>query len=268
MLFDGFDTSSNVDRTTSESKAQRLALLAMAEDTSLRAVEVYLGVLKQQEIFDLAQNNLATHEQILNDITKRTTSGVGSTADLSQIQGRVAQAYANVAAAQNNLDDARAQFLRVVNSTPESLVEPVADAKMVPTSLDEALKKATKDNPTLLSSLQDIEAAKYQHEGAKANNYPKVSIEAGQTWYDDADGIEGNRDEMSAMLRVRYNLFNGGSDSARMDSTLLSILKPRRSMITPIVKWKRALVLRGKLGSHSRNKKSFCNNMLNPAIRQ
>ncbi len=219
MLFDGFDTSSNVDRTTSESKAQRLALLAMAEDTSLRAVEVYLGVLKQQEIFDLAQNNLATHEQILNDITKRTTSGVGSTADLSQIQGRVAQAYANVAAAQNNLDDARAQFLRVVNSTPESLVEPVADAKMVPTSLDEALKKATKDNPTLLSSLQDIEAAKYQHEGAKANNYPKVSIEAGQTWYDDADGIEGNRDEMSAMLRVRYNLFNGGSDSARMDST-------------------------------------------------
>ncbi len=176
-------------------------------------------MLKQQEIFDLAQNNLATHEQILNDITKRTTSGVGSTADLSQIQGRVAQAYANVAAAQNNLDDARAQFLRVVNSTPESLVEPVADAKMVPTSLDEALKKATKDNPTLLSSLQDIEAAKYQHEGAKANNYPKVSIEAGQTWYDDADGIEGNRDEMSAMLRVRYNLFNGGSDSARMDST-------------------------------------------------
>ena len=73
-----------------------------------------------------------------------------------------------MAAAQNNLDDARAQFLRVVNSTPESLVEPVADAKMVPTSLDEALKKATKDNPTLLSSLQDIEAAKYQHEGAKA----------------------------------------------------------------------------------------------------
>ena len=110
--------------------------------------------------------------------------------------------HANVAAAQNNLDDARAQFLRVVNSTPESLVEPVADAKMVPTSLDEALKRATKDNPTLLSSLQDIEAAKYQHEGAKANNYPKVSIEAGQTWYDDADGIEGNRDEMSAMLPV------------------------------------------------------------------
>ena len=219
MLFDGFDTSSNVDRTGAESKAQRQALLSIAEDTSLRVVEVYLGVLKQQEIFELSKNNLATHEQIMSDITKRTTSGVGSTADLSQIQGRVAQAYANVAAAQNNLDDAKAQFLRVVNTGPENLVQPVADAKMVPASLNEAIAKATKDNPTLLSSLQDIEAAKYQHEGAKANNYPKVSIEAGQTWYDDADGIEGNRDEMSAMLRVRYNLFNGGADSARSDST-------------------------------------------------
>ena len=36
MLFDGFDTSSNVDRTDAESKAQRLALLATAENTSLR----------------------------------------------------------------------------------------------------------------------------------------------------------------------------------------------------------------------------------------
>lgn len=44
------------------------------------------------------------------------------------------------------------RIFAVVNGTPESLVEPVADAKnVVPTSLDEALKKATKDNPTLLS---------------------------------------------------------------------------------------------------------------------
>ena len=219
MLFDGFDTSSNVDRTDAESKAQRLALLATAEDTSLRVVEVYLGVLKQQEIYELSKNNLATHEQIMSDIGKRTTSGVGSTADLSQIQGRVAQAYANVAAAQNNLDDAKAQFLREVNVEPEKLVQPVADAKMVPASLSAAISGATKNNPILLSSLQDIEAAQYQHKGAKANYYPKLSIEAGQTWYDDADGIEGNRDEMSAMLRVRYNLFNGGADSARSDST-------------------------------------------------
>ena len=124
MLFDGFDTNSNVNRTDAEAKAQKLSLQATAENTALRVTEVYLNMLRQQEIFDLSKDNLATHEQILSDITKRTTSGVGSSADLSQIQGRVARAYSNMAAAQNNLDDARAEYLRVVNSEPTDLVEP------------------------------------------------------------------------------------------------------------------------------------------------
>ena len=219
MLFDGFDTSSNVDRTDAEAKAQKLSLLSTAENTALRVTEVYLNMLRQQEIFDLSKDNLATHEQILSDITKRTTSGVGSSADLSQIQGRVARAYSNMAAAQNNLDDARAEYLRVVNSEPSDLVEPAADSVVLPASLDEALKQATANNPVLLSALEDINAAQYQHEGAKANYYPKVSLEAGQNWYEDAGGDKGYSDNLSAMLRVRYNLFNGGADDARSRST-------------------------------------------------
>lgn len=219
MLFDGFDTSSNVDRTDAEAKAQKLSLISTAENTALRATEVYLNMMRQQEIFDLSKDNLATHEQILSDITKRTSSGVGSSADLTQIQGRVARAYSNMAAAQNNLDDARAEYLRVINNEPTDLVEPTTDSVVMPNSLDDALKQATANNPVLLSSLEDINAANFQHEGAKANYYPKVSVEAGQSWYDDASGVKGNSDELRAMLRVRYNLFNGGADDARSKST-------------------------------------------------
>ena len=219
MLFDGFDTNSNVNRTDAEAKAQKLSLQATAENTALRVTEVYLNMLREQEIFDLSKDNLATHEQILSDITKRTTSGVGSSADLSQIQGRVARAYSNMAAAQNNLDDARAEYLRVVNSEPTDLVEPADGSLVLPGSLDDALKNATANNPVLLSAMEDINAAQYQHEGAKANYYPKVSLEAGQSWYEDASGDAGYSDELSAMLRVRYNLFNGGADDARSRST-------------------------------------------------
>ena len=219
MLFDGFDTNSNVNRTDAEAKAQKLSLQATAENTALRVTEVYLNMLRQQEIFDLSKDNLATHEQILSDITKRTTSGVGSSADLSQIQGRVARAYSNMAAAQNNLDDARAEYLRVVNSEPTDLVEPADGSLVLPASLDDALKNATANNPVLLSAMEDINAAQYQHDGAKAHYYPKVSLEAGQSWYEDASGDAGYSDELSAMLRVRYNLFNGGADDARSRST-------------------------------------------------
>jgi adhesin transport system outer membrane protein len=113
MLFDGFATSSNVDRTSAEAQAQKFALYAQANNTALRVTEVYLNVLRQQELFRLSQENLATHQAILADIGKRTDSGVGSTADYMQIKGRVARAQANLSAAENNMLDAETEFFRV-----------------------------------------------------------------------------------------------------------------------------------------------------------
>ncbi|WP_111873021.1 TolC family outer membrane protein [Aeromonas bivalvium] len=219
MLFDGFDVSSNVSRTKAEANAQRLAMISEAENTALRTAEVYLNMLRQQEILELSKDNLATHEQIRSDISKRTDSGLGSTADQTQIEGRVARAYANQAAAENNYRDAESEFIRVVNETPRDLVQPVPDASLMPATIETALKTATEAHPTLLSSLQDIEAAKYQHEGSKSGFYPNVAIEVDKNWNEDIDAIKGRNDDLTAMVRMRYNLFRGGSDLAESKAT-------------------------------------------------
>ncbi|MGL6352043.1 MAG: TolC family outer membrane protein, partial [Aeromonas sp.] len=193
--------------------------ISEAENTALRVAEVYLNMLRQQEILELSRQNLETHEQIRGDIGKRTESGLGSTADQTQIEGRVARAYANQAAAQNNYADAESQFIRVVNQLPTDLAQPVPNADLVPVSLDGALKTATEVHPTLLSSLQDIEAAKYQHEGAKSGFYPNVTFEVDQNWNEDIDAVKGRNDDLTAMVRMRYNLFRGGSDVAESNAT-------------------------------------------------
>ncbi|PJG59341.1 TolC family outer membrane protein [Aeromonas cavernicola] len=219
MLFDGFDVSNNVSRTKAEANAQRLAMLSEAENTALRVAEVYLNMLRQQEILELSKQNLETHEQIRSDINKRTDSGLGSTADQTQIEGRVARAYANQAAAENNYLDAESEYIRVINETPKDLVQPTPVSDLVPGNLADALKKATEVHPTLLSSLQDIEAAKYQYEGAKSGFYPNVTFEVDQNWNEDIDAVEGRNDDLTAMIRMRYNLFRGGSDVAESNTT-------------------------------------------------
>ncbi|MGX9079708.1 TolC family protein, partial [Klebsiella pneumoniae] len=125
-------------------------MISEAENTALRVAEVYLNMLRQQEILELSKQNLETHEQIRSDISKRTDSGLGSTADQTQIDGRVARAYANQAAAENNYRDAESEFIRVVNEMPKDLVQPVPDGQFIPASLDAALKTATEVHPTLL----------------------------------------------------------------------------------------------------------------------
>lgn len=224
MLFDGFSTSSNVDRTTAEAQAQRYALYAQANNTALRVAEVYINVLRRQELFRLSQENLATHQAILADIGKRTDSGVGSTADYMQIKGRVARAQANLAAAENNLLDAQAEYYRVTNSQPADLTEPMPDTTKIPATLAEATVSAEKIHPTLLSADQDIEATKAQYEASKSNFYPKVSLEANKNLNKNSSGIDGYRiDDTSVMLMVRYNLSNGGADIAQKRATASQI---------------------------------------------
>ncbi len=150
MLFDGFDVSSNVARTDAAAQAQRLAMISEAENTALRVAEVYLNMLRQQEILELSKQNLETHEQIRSDIQKRTDSGLGSTADQTQIDGRVARAYSNQAAAENNYRDAESEFIRVVNEVPKDLVQPVPNTQLLPATLEDALKTAKEVHPTLL----------------------------------------------------------------------------------------------------------------------
>lgn len=216
ILFDGFETISNVDRTKAEAEAQRHAVYAQANNSALRVAEVYLNVLRYQEIAQLSRENLATHQAILADIGKRTDSGVGSTADYMQIKGRVARAQANLSAAENNLMDAQAEFYRVTNTEPAELTQPVPDATKIPASLAEAKELAQKMHPTLLSADQDIEATRYQYEASKSNFYPKLTLEASKGIYKNSSGVDGNDiDDTRVMLMARYNIFNGGADIAQ-----------------------------------------------------
>ena len=41
------------------------------------------------------------------------------------------------------------------------------------------------------------------------------ALELGGTWNDDLDGTEGHNNDRTAMIRMRYNLFNGNADTYR-----------------------------------------------------
>ncbi|MEZ9417992.1 TolC family protein, partial [Vibrio sp. 10N.286.49.E1] len=82
----------------------------------------------------------------------------------------------------------------------------------IPYTVDGALAKAFNQHAVIKIAQADVDSAKFQYKQSKSTNYPTVSFEAAQTWRDDAGGNEGSSDEFSAMVRLRYNLYNGGSD--------------------------------------------------------
>jgi adhesin transport system outer membrane protein len=234
MLFDGFYTSSEVDRYSFEASADQWALFSAAEDIALDVAKVYLNYIRSEQVLLLSEKNLASHKEIYDQIKQRTDSGLGSIADLSQITGRLARANANVISAKNNLEDARAAFIRIVEAQPDDLILPVPDADMLPKSLEKGLMAAKSKHPVLKSAANDINAARKERSSAKANYFPQLSLELNGNWNNDTDGedgyspfnsqnVNGYNNDLVAMVRVKYNLFSGGKDVSRDRETAYKI---------------------------------------------
>ncbi|WP_412498008.1 TolC family outer membrane protein [Vibrio furnissii] len=227
LLWDGNATLNDMDRTAAEAESVRLQLLDDASNMALEVTKVYLNAVKATEVLALSESNLAVHKRIYRDIKKRVDSGVGSTADLTQVEARIAKAQGNLLAAQNNLFDTHTQFRRLVGQEPLGLLYPRADVSKIPLSLSDALVEAFDSHPVIKIAAADVDSARFQYKQSKGTNYPTLSIEARQTWRDDAGGYEGGASETVAMLRLKYNLYNGGSDSDRSESAAYQLNKAK-----------------------------------------
>lgn len=221
MLFDGFGVSGEVDRQKGRLNSSAYLAYGASEEISLNAVEAYIEVLHQQELVALAKQNLENHQRTYDQIQLRSSSGVGRKADSEQAQGRLSLAKSNLLAAESSLKDAETKYRYIIGNAPQNLVKPTLPADLLPKSEAEAIEIAVNNHPILKSALADIESAQAQHKAAKSLLYPRLDLELSAGRNENISGIEGDNDYTQLMLRLRYNLFKGWSDSARADQMSL-----------------------------------------------
>ncbi|WP_428035519.1 TolC family outer membrane protein [Amphritea sp.] len=225
LLYDGLRTKNDNDRTTAEAEAQRFQLWSVAENTTLEVADAYMSVINAQEESVLAAANLESHIEILDGIRQRSEHGLGSASDLSQVKGRLSRAHSNYLATDNNVLDAQARYFKVVGEEAVGLVKPQPVDQYMPVSYEQALERAGKIHPTLLSAQFDVDAAVAQLKTRDSDFHPDVRLELGGTWNNNMDGAAGYNNDLTAMIRMRYNLFNGNADSYRQKEAYYQLME-------------------------------------------
>jgi adhesin transport system outer membrane protein len=224
MLFDGWGTRSEVSRQQARADSAAAQLLSVGESTAMKAARAYVDLQRYKDLRQISKENLDIHNRIQDQIRLRSEAGVGRRADYEQVRSRVALAEVNLVAADVNLLDAHTTFQRVVGRPPRAGYAPAQiPPGTFPESLQQALTIAQTNNPVLHTAAADIEAARAQHDAAKQYDYPRFDLELDGNMNEDIDGTEGEVDDMSAMLRMRYNLYRGGTDAARKRATAHNI---------------------------------------------
>lgn len=219
MLWDGLGVFHDVQGHKSRVRAESWRVNGSANDISLGAVEAFLDVLLKRKLVELAKINLDAHERLYAQIQKRAEGGIGRKADLDQAEARVALAKTNMMANQANLMDADTEFLRRIGRPVPSDLEIPEKPRPFPSCENEAVDLGLAHHPVLQASIEDVEVTRQAWKGAKAPFSPKLDLQLGFNHSHNLDGALGASDDASAMVRMRWNLFNGGRDLAKIGET-------------------------------------------------
>lgn len=213
MLYDGAATRSEVDRAGARLTSAEWTALATAEDIALRTATAYLDVLRSRATVQVARDNLDAHARIHAQIRQRTEGGVGRRADLDQADGRLALAASNLRVEEQSLAGAELALRRLVGAAPGPLQRPAGPQQ--PWGADDApLYAAAAEHPLLRAGRASVDAAQADIRAARASLQPRLSFELGTV--QDRNAVIDLSREDRAMLVLRWNLFRGFGDQARV----------------------------------------------------
>ena len=222
-LFRFFGTDYEVDRLKSAANSQAYLLQGTSENVALLASKVYIDVLRNLDLAELAKENLANHQRISDQIKLRNVSGKDAKADLDQVLGRLALSQSNLVIAAANNIDAKTSYQAVIGRLPEDLTKPQAMGSVIPESMKEAELLALQGYPILKSAQADLDARQAQYKTAKSQLYPTIDLAVDYAWQNDAINNPGYQENVTATASLNFNIFNGGYNKARISQTAQQI---------------------------------------------
>lgn len=191
---------------------------SMLEDTAnslaFDAVLAHTEVLRRREMLRLARTNVAEHTRIFALVRQRFQQNIATAGEMYQIEGRLARAKATMLSYGASLEAAEANYLRVTGQAPPADLAPSPEARVGFDDPQKVREACVAAHPRLSAALAEIRAARGERDMAKSNFWPKFDLEAGPGWYDRHSKDDVHEAGMDTMLRMRWEFYSGGADTA------------------------------------------------------
>ena len=217
LVFDGGATSGLVRRFQARAEGASDQVANAAESAGTRVAQAYLDVIRLRELAAIAADNERRHQETLAQVSRLADVGQGRRADAHQAEARYALAQASLTQLRGQLAQAEAAFLHLTGQPPGALAEAGSFQALLPASLVAALAQALEAHPAIRAAQKELLAAQADRESLRSRfASPRLALEVGTSANRDLDGLRGANADRFATLRLRYNLFRGGIDDARV----------------------------------------------------
>jgi len=217
-LFSGYATASAVRTARLNRELAQISFEGTRQNTIFEGIQVYIDVLRQRRLIELALENEATIQRQLNLEDERVQRGSGVAVDVLQAKSRLQIAKERRVNFEGALEDAISRYTQVFGHPPdvEAMLDPEPPIDLVPSQLSKSIDIAVIENPAVGNSGTTVEVARERRRTVRSELFPSVDLEGTYNYEKHNNATIGTRRDYSLVLSSSWELFSGFSTRASM----------------------------------------------------
>lgn len=210
-LYRGGRTVANTAAAEARVTAAGASLLATEQTVLLDTVNTYMLLVTAEAVLAANTKNEAVLQRQRDDTQARFELGDRSRTDVALAEARLANATASRIAAEGDVAQQRAAFMRVVGLEATALTAP-ASLPTIPAALDDIVSGALNNSPAVLSANALAEALNYDARSAAGVLLPELNLTANVSRSEESTSAIDSLDNAEALLTLSVPLYQSGSE--------------------------------------------------------
>ena len=210
-LFNGGNTYASIKKANNKIMAARENFRIAEQNVLLSAVTAYMDMVRDNDVYKLAENNQEVLKKHLDAVQARFTMGETTQTDVAQAKANLAQSVSELIGAKRNLESSRATYIKIIGQEPQNVVMP-DNPITINGSVEELIQIALANNPYIKAADYGWEAAKNDIAIQKSALLPSVSAFINKTTYSTTSS--STSDTIGANISVP--LYQSGSEYVKI----------------------------------------------------
>ena len=212
-IFQGFQGYNNFKKSQLEFEKAKNEFKHVEQDTILNSVSSYFDLVFKNKSKDFNLANVDLFERQVESDRSRLQKGEISLTDLAQSESSLAGAQAAFIKADSEYVSAIAEFERINRtSAPKNLDDNLEVSFTMPKNLNEALKLANSNNPSLLIARINLAISEKELNVEKAKLSPSASLNYSKTENKDLSSTVDEDEQETVKATVSWPILQGGKN--------------------------------------------------------
>ncbi|APW66192.1 hypothetical protein LPB137_10200 [Poseidonibacter parvus] len=222
-LYAGGATTNDVENLKKKlDLAKNQYYLVLSEEVT-KAIKAYFDVVFSYKTVLTSDSNMKKLNKILDIVSIKYENGAASIGDLTAIKANVSNAKTQQIKVKSKFIESLRYYEYIVGEVYLETLPYEKNFNINVTTFDLLYERALKRNKELRNYYNSIEAEKFNLKSKESNFLPKVDLEFSVDNVMDQDGSETREEAVNGLVKLSYNLYNGGRDKNKVLNSYSSI---------------------------------------------